>query len=66
MIWLLVCAGGLIAETLLIVVLGRQATGAFPTLDPAAEGPRVARLTGGRVGPQGQSGAAAGGPDLDE
>ena len=34
MLWLLICLGGLLAETWLIVVLGRQATGADD--DPGA------------------------------
>jgi len=34
MIWLLVCAVGLFAETSLIVVLGRQATGAYGAPGP--------------------------------
>ena len=36
MIWLLVCAVGFLAETSLIVVLGRQATGACPPMEPVA------------------------------
>jgi len=28
-LWLLICLGGLLAETSLIVVLGRQATGGY-------------------------------------
>jgi hypothetical protein len=37
MIWLLVCAGGLFAETWLIVVLGRQATGAYGAPGPGEQ-----------------------------
>ncbi len=37
MIWLLVCAGGLLAETSLIVVLGRQATGAYGAPGPGEQ-----------------------------
>ena len=36
MLWLLICLGGLLAETLLIVVLGRQATGAYA--EPEGDG----------------------------
>jgi hypothetical protein len=34
LLWLLICLGGLLAETSLIVVLGRQATGAYEEPEP--------------------------------
>ncbi|MFL6093909.1 MAG: hypothetical protein ACJ71Y_00500 [Blastococcus sp.] len=36
MLWLVICLVGLLAETALIVVLGRRATGAYGAL-PAGE-----------------------------
>jgi hypothetical protein len=39
-LWLLICLGGLLAETWLIVVLGRRATGAY-------EGTEAGRVDGG-------------------
>jgi hypothetical protein len=40
MIWLLVCTGGLIAETSLIVVLGRRSTVGDGPPEPGEEQPR--------------------------
>jgi hypothetical protein len=65
-IWLIVCAGGLIAETSLIVVLGRRSTGAFGTPVPDADTTGSSRIAGGRGAPGRQSGTAAGGSDMDE